>query len=82
MSKSVRRRRRRRERALEIAHALLKERGEVSTQELNRAFGMAQIKSSVQFAGSIMRPLVISGAVEKNVTGENRAYYRLSSEEE
>lgn len=78
MSESVRRRRNRREKARKLALETIEERGEVSTQELNQTFGRNRIKSSVQFAGLVMIPLLNAGIVEKRITKENRAYYVMA----
>ena len=81
MNNSVKRRRNRRERARTIALEMLAERGAVSTQEINAEFGRQRLKSSVQYAGLIMRSLVLSGVVDRFFTSENHAYYRLVSDE-
>ena len=77
MSKSVTRRRNRRARARQIALELLAERGEVSTQEINAEFGRRRLKSSIQYAGLVMRSLVLEGQVNRFFTSDNHAFYRM-----
>ena len=81
MSKMVKRRRNRRKKALAIAFELIKERGEVSTEEINRELTIRNVKSSTQYVGLVLSPFVSKGQVERTRWGNNRSAYRFSKEE-
>ena len=81
MSKSVQRRRNRRRKALAIAFELIQERGEISTEEINRELGLRRIKSSVQYVGIIMRTAILDGRIERIRWGNNRSAYRFPTKE-
>jgi hypothetical protein len=80
LSKMVRRRRNRRIKALAIAYELIRERGEVSTEEINRELSLRNVKSSTQYVGLIMREPVFKGIIERTRWGNNRSAYRFSKE--
>lgn len=81
MSKMVKRRRNRRKKALAIAFELIEERGEVSTEEINRELTFRGVKSSTQYVGLVMREPILKGQVERTRWGNNRSAYRFPKEE-
>lgn len=80
LSKMVKRRRNRRNKALAIAFELIEKRGEVSTEEINRELTLRNVKSSTQYVGLVMREPILKGQVERTRWGNNRSAYRFPKE--
>ena len=76
MSKTVRRRRNRREKARKICLELL-ERGDFTAEEINAELTRRHVKSSKQYVGVIMGILYEKGVIDRGRTSNGKAFYSL-----
>ena len=76
MSKGVKRRRNRRNKARAICLELL-ERGTFTAEEINAELTRRHVKSSKQYVGVIMGRLLDHGLIERGRTSDGKAFYRM-----
>lgn len=81
MSKGVRRRRNRRDKARAICLELL-QRGALTAEEINAELTRRHVKSSKQYVGVIMGGLYDRGLIERGRTSDGKAFYRMAPSKE